>query len=104
LMVILYTSVGNTSITNAQSSTSEIVLFEGWNLIGLPFTPEDTSIEVVLADVLGNLESVWAYDGETDTWSSYSPGAPSDLTEMVEGRGYWIKVNTDVILTIYGDS
>lgn len=82
----------------------EISLFEGWNLIGLPCMPEDPSIEVVLADILDNIESVWAFDGETKTWSCYSPGAPSDLTEMVEGKGYWVKVNIDTILTIYGDS
>ncbi|MBA7612962.1 hypothetical protein ES703_20204 [subsurface metagenome] len=84
--------------------TREIPLFEGWNLIGLPCIPEDPSIEVVLADILDNVESVWAFNGETKTWSSYAPGAPSDLTEMVDGKGYWIKVNTDAILTIYGDS
>jgi len=71
-----------------------------WNLIGLPSRPEDPSIEVVLTDVLGNLESVWAYEGETSTWSSYSPGAPSDLTEMVEGKGYWIKMTEDATLTV----
>lgn len=81
-----------------------IVLFEGWNLIGLPCIPEDPSIEVILSEIIDNIECVWDFDGETKTWSSYSPGAPSDLTEMVEGRGYWIKVNKDVILTIYSDS
>lgn len=82
----------------------ELQLYAGWNLIGFPVVPEDPSIEVVLGDILDKVESVWAFDGETKTWSSYSPGAPSDLTEMVEGKGYWIKVNTDSILTIYGDS
>lgn len=80
----------------------EIFLVDGWNLIGLPCIPEDPSIEVVLADILDNVKSVWTFDGETGIWSSYSPGAPSDLTEMVEGKGYWIKMTADKILRIYG--
>lgn len=79
-----------------------IDLFEGWNLIGLPFAPEDPSIEVILADILGNVNSVWTCDGETKHWSSYSHGAPSDLDEMVEDKGYWMNMKTDDILTVYG--
>jgi len=75
----------------------ELQLYEGWNLISIPGIPVDPSIEVTLYDILDNVESVWAFDGETKTWSSYSPGAPSDLTEMVEGRGYWIKMTTDMV-------
>ncbi|GAG11604.1 unnamed protein product, partial [marine sediment metagenome] len=102
LIVLISMSIGGISPTSVQgSTTSEIVLFEGWNLISLPFTPEDSSIEVVLADVLDNVESVWTFDGETDTWSSYSPGAPSDLTEMVEDKGYWIKMKANDILVIH---
>jgi len=102
LMVLLSTSIGNTSFACAQQSyTSEIVLFEGWNLIGLPFTPEDPSIEVVLADILDNVESVWAYDGETGYWFSYSPGAPSDLMEMIDRKGYWINIKVNTLLTVY---
>jgi len=101
LIILISMSIGDISPKSVQGSTaSEIVLFEGWNLIGLPCIPEDPSIEVILSDILDNVESVWAFDGETDTWSSYSPGAPSDLTEMVEDKGYWIKMKANVILTI----
>jgi len=89
------------TVRGESADTCELALFEGWNLIGLPLNPEDPSIEVVLADVLDDVNSVWAFDGETKTWSSYSPGAPSNLNEMIEDRGYWIKVNTDCILTLY---
>jgi len=103
LIVLISMSIGGISSTSVQGfTTSEIVLFEGWNLISLPFTPEDSSIEVVLADILDNVESVWTFDGETDTWLSYSPRAPSDLTEMIEDKGYWIKMKANVIITIYG--
>lgn len=80
---------------------NEIPLFVGWNLIGLPCTPEDSSIEVVLSEIIDYVECVWAFDGETDTWSSYSPETPSDLTEMVEDKGYWIKMKANDILVIH---
>ncbi len=75
----------------------ELQLYAGWNLIGLPFIPDDPSIEVVLGDILYHVESVWTYDAWSGYWSSYSPYAPSDLTMMVDGKGYWIKVWEDVL-------
>jgi len=53
----------------------------------------------MLSNILPYVEAVWTYDGETKEWSSYSPGAPSDLTEMVDGKGYWLKINEDVTWT-----
>ena len=61
----------------------------GWNLISLPTAP-DPSVESVLSGILTDLDAVWSYDTETEIWFSYSPGAPSDLTEMVDGKGYWV--------------
>lgn len=39
-------------------------------------------------------------------WSFYLPAVPEigTLTEMVEGKGYWINMNADAILTIYCES
>jgi len=82
------------------SPSYSIILYDGWNLISIPCIPEDPSIEVMLYDIIGYVESVWAYDGETGYWSSYSSGAPSDLTEMVDGKGYWIKMTTDMVWEI----
>ncbi|MFC1969329.1 SdrD B-like domain-containing protein [Chloroflexota bacterium] len=76
----------------------DIPLFAGWNLIGLPLIPDSVNIEDVLAGI--NVEGVATYDGSTQTWQLYNPGAPSDLTEMTTGIGYWVKVNTPCTLTI----
>ncbi|MBA7642277.1 hypothetical protein ES703_49966 [subsurface metagenome] len=78
----------------------ELQLYEGWNLISIPCIPEVPYIELMLYDITDYVESVWAFDGETGYWSSYAPGAPSDLTEMVDGKGYWIKVSADVLWEI----
>ena len=79
------------------TDVDELQLYAGWNLIGIPGIPVDPSIEVMLYDIMGYVESVQTYDGETGYWSSYSPGAPSDLTEILDGHGYWIKMSIDIV-------
>ena len=74
----------------------------GWNLISLPMLPDDSSVLVVLADILGDLESVWSYNEVTGGWLSFAPGVPSDLTEMNAGDGYWLKMATATTLTVHG--
>jgi hypothetical protein len=81
-------------------STYDISLYSGWNLISLPLIPDSTSIEDVLAGL--DVQRVCTYDGDTQTWYLYSPGAPSDLHEMTHGRGYWVKVTDSCTLTIEG--
>ncbi len=80
----------------------EVQLYEGWNLIGFHLIPEDPNIEVIFTDIIDDVNVIWTFDGETKVWSTYSPGAPSDLTEMVEDRGYWVLVNADTVLRVYG--
>ena len=75
----------------------ELQLYAGWNLIGIPGIPVDPSIDVMLYNIMPYVESVWAYDGMTGYWSSYSPYAPSDLDYMFDGKGYWIKMTSDII-------
>ena len=77
-------------------------LEEGWNMFSLPLIPDDSSIEVVLADVMENVEIVWGY--KNGVWSSYLPALPefSTLTEMVDGNGYWVKMTADDTVTVSG--
>jgi hypothetical protein len=81
-----------------------IELQPNWNLISLPLVPTNSSINNVLSLLLkeGLLVSVWQYDAETKAWHSYAPGAPPDLTTMVDGKGYFIKVTAYNVLIIQG--
>ncbi|MEM2972199.1 MAG: hypothetical protein QW270_07275 [Candidatus Bathyarchaeia archaeon] len=81
-----------------------IELQKDWNLISLPLVPANSSITNVLSLLLkaGTLVSVWHYDAETSSWHSHAPGAPPDLTTMVDGKGYFIKVTAYNILIIQG--
>ncbi len=70
----------------------------------------------MLADVLDSIKSVWSYhhDSESEEWLSYSPSAPSDLKEMMEGKDWrgntidadswnrtdaWWDIDNDVMFT-----
>jgi len=61
---------------------------------------EPQSTEDLLADIADNVRSVWAYDNATGSWALYSPGEPSDLTEMTHSQGYWVGVTDSCTLTI----
>jgi hypothetical protein len=81
-----------------------IELQKDWNLISLPLVPANSSIGSVLSLLLngGSVVSVWHYDAETKAWHSYAPGAPPDLTTMVDGKGYLIKVTAYNVLIVQG--
>ena len=87
---------------DVSTAVYERQLYEGWNLISLPRIPEDPSITVMLYDIIDYVESVWTYNAATGLWLSYSPGAPSDLTKMVDGKGYWISMSASATLTVNG--
>jgi uncharacterized repeat protein (TIGR01451 family) len=94
-------------ILNKAAVTSKaIALKSGWNLISLPLIPTDGTISVVLSGIISHVVSVSAFDrcvGSQGTWYSFDPGpAYDDLTRMDDGKGYWINVNQDITLTIYG--
>ncbi|WP_243113858.1 Ig-like domain-containing protein [Desulfofundulus salinus] len=79
-----------------------VTLKAGWNLVSLPLIPNEPSIGTVLASVYDKLGAVWSYDAVAGKWSSYAPGAPSSLTVMRDGKGYWVKVNGDCSFAVEG--
>ncbi len=85
------------------SSTHDISLNVGWNLISLPLIPVNEDIGVVLAGLdidTTNIEVVRAYiEG---TWNTYVPEAGGTLTTMEDGRGYWVKMKAPAMLTVRG--
>ncbi len=94
---------GNTLPLGYATYEAGVDLVAGWNFVGLPRTPASTTIGDVLADVIGNVDIVWYYDGATDTWSRYIPGGPPPtLNNMTEGKGYWIHVSNPCKLIIDG--
>ena len=82
----------------------EIELGPGWNLISIPKTPNPSNIEDVLSEIMDNLQIVWTYDASIFTWDYFTniPGAPQGgLSNMTEGRAYWIQMTDADTLIIY---
>ena len=91
---------GTTTVV-VQKARIRIALYEGWNLIGLPFEPENATIEGLFAGNLSYVEAIyWYHNG---TWYSWlGPGMTNTLTHMHAGRGYWVKVNSTFVQTVAG--
>jgi len=105
-----------TADTNVISET--MTLKQGWNLISLELMPTccpstNTScctgcsypIEGVMADALSRVYGVYYYTGgASGTWQMWSPGAPSSLTTMTDGKTYWVYVTAgaDIPFTYQG--
>ncbi len=77
----------------------QIDLCRKWNLISLPLVPFDTTINgtptAILASWNGtaDIEGIWYYDREpcdASEWEQWP--APGALTDMEDGKAYWVKV------------
>ena len=82
----------------AHGDTTSINLSTGWNLISVPYELTDNNVTNVLANIQDNVEIVWGFT-PPDTWVKYGPTLPSvlnTLTELVPGKGYWIKAKADI--------
>ena len=91
----LDTSDETFTITTPGAAITTIELYQDWNLISpmLYIPPGNRAPDTLLASVLGNVDIVWGdYNPANGTWKSYIPSGPSSLTEMRDGKGYWINM------------
>lgn len=101
-------TTGEYTINNAPPEYT-FNLVAGWNLISLPLIPDDPAIETFLSELIAN-ESViqvvaWPYDlAEGKIIEKRWNGANlQDVTEMVDGVGYWVEMSKPDVLTFTGD-
>jgi len=96
--------VSDTYFTITTPATLEIDLAAGWNLISLSVIPDDPAIGTILDSVA--VDVVWGYDpvnSPDDPWAMYVPGViEDDLTDMVDGMGYWVYMSDSATLAISG--
>ena len=88
-----------------------IPLSEGWNLISLLLEPADKTIEIITEPIVDPMTEVWYWDGDVEGWYLYVPdwsdetysrvGIPK-LLMMEPGKGYFIRVNEDTELPLWG--
>lgn len=88
-----------------------IQLKSGWNLISIPYTLEDTSINSVFANILPDVAyesgnyTVLQYDAVDGTWYKNKPYSnhtgfysTGTLKNIKPGYAYWIKMSKDAVL------
>jgi parallel beta-helix repeat protein len=74
-----------------------IFLYEGWNLVSIPFIQPDTNLGSVLSSITGDYDTVQWYnvsDG-SDPWkhnSSLKPPQLNDLKGIDHTMGFWIHI------------
>ena len=101
------TVVDDTQTFACAGVSVNVTLKKGWNLMSLPIIPNASAIGTVLADITGNVTSVWYYDptiaDPNQRWRSYVPGGPTPtLTKIEDGKAYWINMKEAATLTVVG--
>jgi len=77
---------------------------QGWNLISIPCQPPDVKLEKVLQSIAGNYQSVWMYDGvDYRRYATDVPAGFNNLSTIEPGKGYWVYMLNDSILTVSGN-
>ena len=92
----------DTAKTKLNLTNFTIHLYKGINIISIPLSLENNSIEYVLSSIEGSYDVIRTY--ENGEWKTYDPNFPeiSDLMEIIPGKGYIIFMNSDADLTIQG--
>jgi len=91
-----------------------IDLEEGWNLISFPMIPTNengdinTSVgNVIISRIYNSLPGgteyvIMRYDAMTGAWDKVRRTGYGELSTIVPGYAYWVKVNQDIVLKGYG--
>ncbi len=94
------------SVGPASDSYRMVSLFlkNGWNFISLPLQPKDASLSSLLSDISPAVRIIWGYDNEKKEWLKYSPSSSlftvySSLQNLEAGKGYWIYMAEEGVLT-----
>jgi len=74
-----------------------LFLYEGWNLISIPFIQPDTNLNAVLNSIKGSYDAVQWYNvsDNSDPWKHSSTKKPShlnDLNDIHHMMGFWIHI------------
>jgi hypothetical protein len=88
-------------------------LNQGWNLLSLNVSPDDSSVEVVFSEIVDNVASVWKW--EAGNWAVHLPSATvsqfvdyvtskgfSVLSTITPGEGFWVNSNKAQTLNVTG--
>jgi hypothetical protein len=87
-------NVCNLSVVGVLPESTDIALYEGWNLVGYPSLKTRNLNDALSGINWQAVQHYYAFDGN-DPWkhnSTKKPDRLNDLKEMQPGRGYWVYV------------
>jgi hypothetical protein len=99
-------AAGNASTPQSLSFDSKQLYLdgnEGWNSVA--YLGPDKPVSEALSSIWDKLTVVWFYDSESGTWHGYNPHVPAwanDLSGLVNGQPYWIRVTGQCYWTYGG--
>ena len=90
---------GNTLTSGTKTiNTFRTSLKSGLNLISLPADTSTATISTVVSGLSGTV-TIWRYNANNDTWSSWVKTVSGDTFRLQPGRGYWFNMGTAGTLT-----
>lgn len=92
-------------ITNSQINIrpdQSITLHEGWNLVSSYINPNNTSVESVFSELIAE-NSLEQVNNQTQSFDPNVPEFLNTLNTFEGGEGYWVKVNQDATLNLFGE-
>jgi len=84
------------------SYITDLMLYEGWNLISIPLVLNDTNLSSIFSGV--DYSVIYSWNPFTQQWGYYMPGIGGNLTELSIDKGYWIHVKKEASITLSGRS
>ncbi|MBM3309234.1 MAG: hypothetical protein FJY77_03180 [Candidatus Altiarchaeales archaeon] len=80
--------------------TTTLRLYEGWNLISVPFFLNDSNVSRVFKGV--DYDIIYSWNATSGSWDYYIPLYGGNLTRIKPDIGYWIHVNRNTSLVLLG--
>ncbi|MBI5409202.1 MAG: VCBS repeat-containing protein [Nitrospirae bacterium] len=86
-----------TLIISGTTTSNNVILKSGWNLISCP-ADREMPVTEALSLMTGQVEALWEYDTRSGSWEDYLPGQPAllnNLKTLSPGKAYWIKTTAE---------
>ncbi|MBI2139836.1 hypothetical protein HYU14_02850 [Candidatus Woesearchaeota archaeon] len=89
-------------ITPSAAANFTVKLASGWNLVSVPFTLENTTIDNVLANQ-SNVSRMYTLNTSGQNWLNWDLGLSDDFTTLEPRKGYWIFTSSATNLFLFGN-
>ena len=104
VIVVSVSAFSDFSLVTAPPRLQTIALHGGWNVVVWDGA-DGARIPDALGDIAGQVDVIYQWLAETQTWRSYRPGGPAILSAFdtfERGATYWIRATDAVEWTVVG--